>query len=107
MMCVCVYRLSVVSLQKDDLHIATTCVRNVPKAAGKHICVCVCCYRSVYVSNKVNDCRYVRFCVWGTHCYCIFTFQRPIVSFVLHTSFFVSKTKLRFALKVVFTSETH
>lgn len=43
--CVCVYRLSVVSLQKDDLHIATTCVRNVPKAAGKHICVCVCCYR--------------------------------------------------------------
>lgn len=38
--CVCFYRLSVVSLN-DDLHVATTGIKNVPGAAGKHLCVCV------------------------------------------------------------------
>lgn len=61
--CVCMYRLSVVGLN-DDLHVATTCIKNVPGAAGKHlwvsVCVCVllqeCGYQIKWIaSDAVSD----------------------------------------------------
>lgn len=91
---VCLYVISSQSARRTACVLQQR-VRNVPEAAGKHICVCV--VTIVYVSNKLSNCLGFVCVVQIT----TFSYQRVCPCFCVAQIFlFVSRKRLRLALKV-------
>lgn len=100
---VCLYVISSQSARRTACVLQQR-VRNVPEAAGKHICVCV--VTIVYVSNKLSNCGYLGFCVCGTNYY-IFISKSVSVFLCCTNISLCFKEETEIGTQSIFMSEAH